>query len=72
MTDQTQPEIPGDAQGFRCHWGVPESVDPDKDSYALDVDSTLMRLRFPIIIRQARETFGDDVCPAGLLIFEKK
>jgi len=45
----------------------PEGPDPDKDTYEVDVHATLMRLRFPAIIRQARETFGDDVCRARAL-----
>ena len=39
-----------------------ESPNPEKDAYELDVDTTLMRLRFPLMIKQAREVFGDDVC----------
>lgn len=39
-----------------------ESQDPEKDTYALDVDAAVMRLRFPLLLKQAREVFGDDVC----------
>jgi len=54
-----------------CLTVIREGPDPDKDTYEVDVHATLMRLRFPAIIRQARETFGDDGALVASEILEK-
>eukprot|EP00667_Euglena_gracilis_P008772 EG_transcript_8900 len=52
-----------------CLTVVRESQDPEKDTYALDVDAAVMRLRFPLLLKQAREVFGDDgVCIVSELL----